>query len=163
MLRIVQNTPPWVWGVLVLLLALGFWQSRTRCVPRAALLPLPTVMLVFAVYGLVSGFGWQAVALGGWLAGFSVPMVVFRFLPAMPGVYRREDGRMQVPGSWWPGVWMLAIFMIRYAMGIAEARNWSGMEQPGLAMAVGLLLGMLSGLFVLRSLRILRVAFRDVR
>lgn len=163
MLKIVQNTPPWVWSVLALLLVLGFWQSRTRCLPRAALLPLPIVMLVFAIYGLVGGFGWKATALGGWLAGFSVLLVVLRFLPTMPGVYRREDGCVQIPGSWWPGVWMLAIFMIRYAMGIARARGWPGMEQPEWAMAIGLLLGMLSGFFVLRSLRILRAASRYMR
>ncbi|MDO5089977.1 MAG: hypothetical protein Q4D61_00390 [Cardiobacteriaceae bacterium] len=156
MLKIVQHTPAWVWGVLLLLLVLGFWQSRTRAVPRGALLLLPVMMPVFAVYGLVASFGWSAVALGGWLAGLLLPLGVLRFLPAMPGVHRREDGRIHVPGSRWPGVWMLAIFVIRYVLGAAAARHWPGMENVALVLPVAFALGMLGGLFVLRSVRILR-------
>ncbi|MDO4693393.1 MAG: hypothetical protein Q4A62_02040 [Eikenella sp.] len=143
---------------MLLLLVLGFRQSRTRAVPRGALLLLSVMMPVFAVYGLAAGFGWSAWVWGGWLAGLLLPLWSLRFLPAMPGAHLRQDGRIQVPGSRWPGVWMLAIFVMRYVLGVAAARHWPGMENVALVLPVAFALGMLGGFFVLRSVRILRAA-----
>lgn len=160
MLTIIQYTPIWVWFVLAVLLMLGFRQSRTRCLSRVALLPLPIVMPFLAVYGLVDAFGRCAPALGGWLAGFVAALLLLRVLPAMPRVQRCGDGRVQVAGSWWPLVWMLAIFSIRYGMGVAAARAWPVMNHSAWTAASGVILGVLSGLFALRNLRVLRAASR---
>lgn len=158
MLKIIQHTPIWVWFVLAVLLMLGFRQSRPRCLSRAALLPLPIVMPLLAVYGLVGAFGWHVSALGGWLAGFAAALLMLRVLPAMPKVQHCGNGRVQVAGSWWPLVWMLAFFSIRYGMGVAAARAWPIMNHFAWAVANGVALGVLSGLFALRNLRILRAA-----
>lgn len=44
------NTPIWVWPLLLVLIALGFMQSRQRTVP-----PQPIILVSTALYGLFLG------------------------------------------------------------------------------------------------------------
>lgn len=158
MLLILQHTPSWVWGVLVLLLALALWQNRSRYVARRTLLLTPGIILVFAAYGVASVFGHTPTAWGCWLLGLLLPLLLWPLLPAIPSVYQRADGYIHIPGSHWPGLWLLAVFLIRYIMGVAAARNWPQMQTVHFIAVSSGSLGLLAGLFILRSLRIARSA-----
>ena len=58
--RILANTPPWVWGLLAALVALGVSQLFTRRAGMARIMILPVAMTALAVFGLLSAFGGAA-------------------------------------------------------------------------------------------------------
>ena len=56
-IEILKRTPPWVFALFLVLLALGCIQSRNRTVGRRRLLLLSIAMLTLSYYGVVAAFG----------------------------------------------------------------------------------------------------------
>ena len=69
---ILQHTPPWVWGLLAALVALGLTHVKTRqmTLRRAALMPV--VMAGLSLSGVLSSFGGHALPMLAWVAGAAV-------------------------------------------------------------------------------------------
>lgn len=86
-LEILGRTPIWVWPLFLLLLYLGYTQTRTRPVPAARLAVLPVLMPGLSMFGMLSVFGAVAVALAmnpslPQLALFTVAVSVAYGLPS---------------------------------------------------------------------------------
>lgn len=154
-LEILKRTPIWVWPLFLLLLYLGFAQTRTRTVGTARLAILPVLMPALSFFGLVSVFGSNAIALACWLAALLLTAASMRAIGAPRGVTYSPDSRtFIVPGSWWPLALIMVIFFTRYAVAVALARNASLAHLGMFTVLVSAAYGLPSGFFVGRALNI---------
>ncbi len=158
---IVRGTPAWVGLLLAALLALGYSNTRERSVPTARLVLLPLSMLGLALWGVQSAFGASghlAGLLALWALGFATVLAVAWRGAAPAGTrYDPATQRIHLPGSWVPLGLILAVFLMKYSIGVQLAMEPALAQQPGFASAVSALYGLLSGLFAARALRVLRL------
>lgn len=160
-LRILANTPPWVWGLLAALLALGISQmfARSASLPRVIL--LPAAMTGLALYGIFSLFGANPAALLAWCAtaALAVPAVLRQPLPAGTR-YDVAARRFVLPGSALPLLLILGIFLTKYVVGVTLAMEPALGGDALFAPAVSAVYGAFSGIFLGRALRLWRLAKR---
>ncbi len=153
--RIISNTPIWVWGLLLALLALGFSQTRARLAGLHRLLILPLAMTGIALSGMLSGFGAAPLMLLIWIAAASIGTwrVIRRPLPPLTR-YDASTGLYYLPGSWLPMVLILGIFTVKYAVGVALAMQPALAVNAAFTAATGILYGLFSGVFIGRAMRL---------
>lgn len=150
LLAVLTHTPSWVFVVFMVLLVLGYQQSRDRTVSRRRLLLLPVAMLGLSFYGVASSFGLGLLSCFAWALGVGA-VTSFFSKRLKSSVQPGPAGSFLVQGSWWPLALMMAIFFIKYVTGYALARNLTIVFQPWFVGAVSLSLGILSGAFFARA------------
>jgi hypothetical protein len=156
MADILRYTPTWVWGLLAALLALGFWQTRTRSLTRARLLTLPLTLLGLGLWSTSSSFAALPLAAGVWLAALAASFFVSRRLPAPAGTrWDAVDDRLHLPGSWLPLALIAAMFTLRYCATVAQVLHPAWRGDPALVLPLAALYGALGGLFLGRALGLL--------
>jgi ABC-type amino acid transport system permease subunit len=69
LIEIIRNTPRWVFVLFIVLLVMGYQQSKNRTASRLSVGILPMVFLILAFYGVVSAFGTDPVGLVLWALG----------------------------------------------------------------------------------------------
>lgn len=161
MLRILSNTPPWVWILFAALLALGISQMFTRTASLARVMALPAAMTVLALYGIFSAFGAAPATLLAWCAAaaLSLPALLVRPVPA--GIrYDAATRRFTLPGSTQPLWLILGIFLTKYIVGAMLAMQPALANDSAFALTVAVLYGLFSGIFLGRALRLWRLAKR---
>lgn len=162
---IVRHTPPWVWGLLAALLALGASQMREReaGLPRVLLMPLG--MAAFSVAGLASAFGAHpAGTLGAWLlAALLVAGAGLLWRAQAPaGVrYYAGEGRFLLPGSAVPLLLVLGIFLTKYIVGVELALQPALAHDTAFTLQVATLYGLFNGMFLARAARLWRLTRAD--
>jgi hypothetical protein len=155
-LTVLSRTPPWVWAILAVLVALGLKQSRDHGVTRARLVAQPLALCALSLVSTASAFGLQARPLAGWALGLALGLLLNRTLALPRQVQALTGGRWAIGGSWAPLVLLMLIFWLRYAVAASLAVS-PGLAQAGLfVLAACLLYGAASGLFVARALRVLQ-------
>lgn len=160
LIEILRRTPTWVFGILLVLVVLGYRQSRDRGV-RGNLLPLlPITMIALSLYGVLGAFGLTPLGLGVWLLGIAIAAGSGRgsTLLRRGVVYSEATRTFFVPGRWWPLALMMLIFLIRYAVAVAIARRLPVVETSAFVGLVSFGYGLLSGVFLARALAIWQVA-----
>ncbi len=100
LISILQNTPHWVWWLLVAVISLGVSQTQPRHRTLRAATAIPIVMAALSFYGVVSLFAAQSIALVAWAA-----VLVALKLSHAAGVgskvrWLAAELRLLVPGSW---------------------------------------------------------------
>jgi len=156
--QILTHTPAPVWGILAALLVLGLLQTRDRIVSRPRVLLLPVAMSALSLHAALKAF---AAAAGGlpvlpaWAAGFALGWAANLVLRWPGRVEALAPGRWRVAGSWAPLALMLAIFVLRYAVGVALALQPALGTDLGVAAGCTLLYGLASGLLAARAHRVL--------
>lgn len=155
---ILERTPRWVWGVLVLLVVLGLTQSRDHVVGRLRLLLMPTVLGLLSLAAVAKAFGAQPLAALAWLAGLAVGIAAYTVLRLPMHAQALTDRRFAVGGSWLPLGLMLGVFGLRYATSVALAISPALARDASLALPASLAFGLMAGLFAGRSLRVLGLA-----
>ena len=60
LIQIVRHTPPWVWGLLAALVALGLSQTLPRQMSTRRVTVLPIVLLALSLAGVATTFSHQA-------------------------------------------------------------------------------------------------------
>ena len=155
LLQIAQHTPIWVWGLLVALVAYGLSQARARAVSLTRMTVLPLVLLALSFSGVVSTFAHATIAILAWAVGVIAAVTVGRRFMTVPGAsWSAETGLLQVPGSWMPMVLMLALFLIKYGVGVTLAMNPAMALDTSFGACCGFAYGGFSGLFAARALRL---------
>ena len=159
---IVRQTPLWVAGVLAGLAWLGFSATRSRRVHLARLLAMPAIMGALALWGVQSAFistGQLPTLLALWALCYAAVLAVGSRLAAPAGArYDAAARSFHLPGSWVPMGLILAVFLMKYGIGVQLAMEPALAHQSRFACVVTALYGALSGLFAARSLRVLRLA-----
>ena len=162
-IEIVRRTPAWVFVLFIALLVLGWSQSRTRSVTRIRLSLLPFAMLVLSFCGVLSSFGTVSLGMLCWALGVGVAALSGLRVPAMKGVsYSSACRSFTIPGSWVPLSLMMAIFFIKYGVGVILARRLPIAFTQEFVGLISYCYGFFSGLFLARSLAVWRVAKRTV-
>lgn len=166
---ILQRTPGWVWLLLAGLLALGASQLVARRVSLARTLVLPVAMTTLAGWGITSAFaatGTPALPLTAWLAVAAlVCAALWRWQPH-PAAGTRYDAaarRFHLPGSALPLLLILAVFCNKYAVGVETALAPAHAADTVLALAVAAVYGLFTGVFLVRALRLWRLAHAGAR
>jgi hypothetical protein len=151
--QLMSQTPPWVFAVFMMLLVLGLLQSKPRTVAVKTVLILPLAMLLFSLFGVYSAFQLSFSTIGGWGIGFALALWGGLKLAQPKQVrFSVQDNQFTIPGSWTPLALMMAIFMTKFFVGFAIARHLSIIDQQSFSMAVAVLYGAFSGIFVARGL-----------
>jgi hypothetical protein len=161
-LTIVQRTPVWVWGLLSGLLALGAIQLRTRRLGLGRVLA-PAIGL--ALFGLVSlgsdlaATRWLAPGLLAWALGAGLLLWVMGRAPLRAGTtYDPASRQFSVPGSVLPLLTIVAIFLLKYGLGVELAMQPALRQDPAFALAMAAGYGLLTGLFAVRPVGLWRLA-----
>ena len=158
LVQILVHTPLYVWGLLAALILLGVWQSRSRQVTPRRLFALPLVLMGLGLWSLSGGVAarpWLGLL---WLATLAVATALFRRLPVRAGAqWLPASGHLYLPGSWLPIVLILAIFSLRYVLGVETALHpeWQTLVQVQAPLAV--FAGLLTGLSLGRTLGLLNL------
>jgi hypothetical protein len=156
--QIVSNTPVWVWGLLVALLALGFSQARRRTIGWTRIVLPPLGLAGFSLWGTFSAFGGSPAVLGTWFAAAVMLMLMVTRLNAPQGSrYDAASRRFTLPGSWVPMALIMGIFLTRYAVGATLAMHPELRFDANFSLAVATLYGVFSGIFAGRTARLLRL------
>jgi hypothetical protein len=153
---ILRHTPPWVWGLLTLLVVLGLSQTRDRAVSLTRIVALPLGMSLFAMHGNASMFHASPWTWVLWLSAALASTAWFATSDLPAG--QRYDARtrlVHMPGSWEPLLLMMAIFSIRYAVAVALALHPQARGDLAVAAIVATLYGGLGGIFIGRMVRTL--------
>ncbi|MBL8389491.1 MAG: hypothetical protein JNK17_14860 [Hydrogenophaga sp.] len=163
--EIVARTPRWVWGLLAALTLLGVTQLRTRRLPlRRAVAPAIGLAL-FSLFSLgkdLAGTPWLAPGLLVWLAAFGSLMLAATRSGPRPGTtYDPLSRRFVVPGSVLPLLTILAIFLLKYAVGVELAMQPSLRLEPGFALLLCAGYGALTGYFAARPFALWQLASRQ--
>jgi hypothetical protein len=159
LMEILKRTPPWVFVLFFLLLAFGYYQTKPRVLPIRRVAILPTVMIGVSIFSVVSAFGISIAAVSGWITGVVCALILNRWLGWPWDVsYSKTRRLFALRGSWFPLALMMAIFLVRYAVGVLFARRLSVTNSQMFASAVSLVYGLLSGVFLAGAVRTWRLS-----
>ncbi|MEO8315261.1 MAG: DUF6622 family protein, partial [Pseudomonadota bacterium] len=139
-------------------------QARKRRVPVWLALVLPATMVILSLSGVLQYVGLWWPALLAWALGVSVTSALgLRAMRVETTTYDASSGKLTIAGSWAPLFVILAIFCVRYAMGVAKGLELEEVHSPSVQITISLVLGALSGFFAARGLLFWRVhaASRD--
>ena len=164
--RIVQGTPGWVWGLLAGLLLLGALQMRTRSVAPARTVLLPLGLALFSLGGLARDLmttPWLLPAVALWmLTAAALLAIAWNRRPPAGVHYEPATRRIRLPGSVVPLLIILAIFLVKYVVGVELALQPALREQTAFALGLAVASGALSGLLAARNAGLWRVARQRV-
>jgi len=77
--------------------------------------------------------------------------------PSPLGVsYSTKELSFSVPGSWLPFYLMMAIFALKYTVGVILARQLPSLHEKSFIASVSLFYGLIGGIFLFRALLIWR-------
>lgn len=159
MMPILSNTPPWVYGLFVLLLVFGLMQTRTRNVGRVPALLLPVGMVALSLAGIRSSFGLRPVPMTSWAVALAISAWVgFTLRRDLQVAYDKSARAFRVPGSWWPLLVIMAIFFTKYVYAVMQALKVDVIAAPLFIVALSAVYGVLSGYFAARALNLMRLA-----
>jgi hypothetical protein len=153
---IVSHTPPQVWGVLALLVAIGLNQARTRDVAPTRVIAVPAALGVYSLWSASSAFAGadSAMLLAAWLGGLALGAASNRALDLPRRCSANADGSFRIEGSFAPLALMLCVFLTRYVNGIATALHPALVGSPGWVIVATLVFAFPAGLFVARSRKV---------
>ena len=122
LLQILTRTPPWVFPLFLLLMAIGLWMRRERTLPVVRAVTFPLAMLLLSALGAIAGFGASATTLAGGVSGMSFTSALGYRRAKPDGVHVDAERRtVTLPGSWRPLALMMIVFFLKYAVGVMQA------------------------------------------
>jgi hypothetical protein len=150
--RILEHTPVWVWLILAALVALGLLQTRARTISRARAYTLPLIFIALSLSGIVRGAGSFPIALGAWAGGAMAAWLLLRQAVAVRHAsWLPATASFHVPGSWLPLTLIVGLFLLKYAVGVAQALHPQLGTDTGFQGMTNGIYGVFAGLFWARS------------
>jgi hypothetical protein len=159
LIQILLHTPRWVFVLFFALLALGVSQLFSREVPLRRASMLPVAMVGLSLYGVVSAFHAQPLALAAWAACGAVTVALTLRVP-LPAAVRYEPATRSfaMPGSVVPLALMMGVFFTKYAAGVVFSQAPQLTADAAIALGLSALYGVFSGLFLGRAVRLWKLA-----
>lgn len=147
LVQILLHTPVYVWAILAFLLYRGVLAARDRDITVARLTVIPLLMLALGLQSLVAQFGVVTAAMAVWLAG-AILIAWQRWAFGASRLSAGATGRLRIKGSWTPMLLMLAVFAIKYTLGVLQAIRPDIAGNTGVALPASGLLGLCNGYFL---------------
>ena len=147
LVQILLHTPVYVWAILAFLLHRGVLAARDRDITLARLMVVPLLMMALGLQSLVTQFGVASVATAVWLVG-TILIGWQRWAFGASRVSAGAGGGLRIRGSWTPLLLMLAVFMIKYTIGVLQVIRPDIAENAGFALPASGLLGLCNGYFL---------------
>jgi hypothetical protein len=161
---ILASTPRWVWFLLAGLLWLGLGMTRGKTISASRAAIMPVVMTSLSLWGTISAFGrselFGSVLLVWAVAAVVLAAAVARMSPPAAMHYDASSRRFTVPGSWVPLLLILALFLVKYMVGIEVAMQPALAHDGSYSLPYAAIYGVSSGIFAGRALRMGRLAMR---
>jgi len=161
--QIVANTPLWVWPLMAFVLWLGLQGLRPRVVPWWRLAILPAVGLATSLAGIAQSAHPTWAAAGWALALLAFLPLGWAFGQGRPVRLRPEDGKLEIAGGWFALGFGVAIFAVRYAMGVLFGVLPALRAEPLWICVSGAVGGMVAGIGIGWLANLLRRARRSTR
>lgn len=148
MIEALKHTPIWVFGVLIVLLVVGYLQSKDRKVSFLQVMILPIFMVGLSLYGVIGAFGFGK-SLLFYMAGlvFGIWFNIFLNLPKN-ATFDGQKKVFFVQGSFTPLALMMCIFVTKYIVGFIKATSLHVMDNFLFIVLFSVIFGILSGMFV---------------
>ena len=158
---IIRGTPLWVWGLLALVLYLGYTSTRDRTIDARRALILPLAMFGMSLSFMLGG-AVPAEVLAPWGVALALGAAGGAGLGLASGAAPGEKPMtIDLKGEWLSLALIIAMFSSRYVFAVMIAMT------PGLASDLSFLItraavvGLLGGLFLGRGLTIAWVGLRS--
>ncbi len=151
------SIPAWVPALLLGLVFLGYRQSQPRLVKPQALVAVALAMFGLSLFGVVSAFGGEPLALLAWAVAYAVTLLLGA-RQFGSGSLSAVGTSVHIPGSWVPLALILAIFLAKFLLGFAAGVHSPLLHQPSFIAIMSAILGALSGGFGARALAVHRCA-----
>jgi hypothetical protein len=150
----IEHTPVWVFPLFALVLWLGARHLRTRERKLAPLFILPAIVLIMAAVNLAMSSADLTLVIPAFAASLVIGAgigwnLVPRGVRPLPG-----QGRVEVPGSVAPLLVVIAIVILRYAIGYMYGRWPELRADPALALEFSATGALLAGIVWGRILRL---------
>ncbi len=157
MIEIIKHTPIWVFVLFIALLYLGYSQSKDRQVNANRIFILPVAMILLSLYGILSAFGTMVMSYIVWFLAGSISLLLGLKIFSLKRIeYNPLEKVFHIPGSWIPMLLILVIFFIKYFVGVVVAKELPMIHQIEFILCISILYGCISGLFLSRSIIVLR-------
>ena len=160
-MQTLQHIPVWVFALLIVLVALGWVQTRTRQLPKQRLLGINIALTVFTLVGVVQQWRptpWLGLGLLSWAAaGLLVTWALGQGAAPAGASYDPETRRFTVPGSWLPLALFIAIFACKFVVGMLSATAPEQLHSMQAAIGISALYGVFSGVLNARAWRLLKL------
>lgn len=119
---IVSHTPLWVFGLFVLLAAMGIMALRARLVRLPRILITPAVFIVWGIEGLVTKPQFSSVLASEWVLAVAAGAALAAATTRLPALRVDRARRLiHLPGSVRPLIRVMVIFCAKYALAVAAA------------------------------------------
>ncbi|WP_035852692.1 DUF6622 family protein [Deefgea rivuli] len=152
--QILRHTPLWVWGVLLLLLVLGWRARQDRELSLNQTLILPLVILVLTTKSLLGHFSQPTVWLV-WGVGLALALLGMALLGVSERMrFNPQQKTLYIAGSWLPMALMLGVFISKYCFEVALAVNPQWATQMSFAFLIALTYGVFNGLMFRNLLQV---------
>jgi hypothetical protein len=146
---IIAGTPTWVWALLVLLVYLGTRALRSQTAPLWRIAILPTVFVVWGLYGLIASNNVSLQRTAPWLLALAVGTAIgFTIAGLRPIRADRTHGLVHVAGGPFTLVLSLLIFAIKYVFGVLHAMDPTAFADARFWLTELAVSGVLTGMFI---------------
>lgn len=160
MLAFLHHVPWWVLPLFGYLLVQGLKQMQARRVSLRRVVLLPLVMLAWSLARKFGGEAWEPQLLAS-LLGIALGLAVSLLAGVPRGLaYDGATREVWVPGSPWPLILMMAVFALRFALGVLQARAPALAAAPEFLVGSRLVLGLFGGIFLARLVAVLLLVGR---
>jgi hypothetical protein len=151
------SIPSWVPVLFLVLVVVGYRQSRPRTVRPGTVFAVALAMVGLSLYGVVSAFGLDPLALSQWVLCYAAAVAVgakYFFARGLTAV----GASVRIPGSWLPLVSLITIFAAKFVLGFAAAVGSPVLHEAWFIAGVSGVLGAMSGGFAARAVAVRRCA-----
>ncbi len=157
---ILSHVPLWVPLLLLLLIAIGLLQRRSRAVHPLVTDVVAVALLALSIIGVQQAFGLKPESVIAWIVGVGLAQVLGGRFFGADGLTLADSSKVHVPGSWVPMVLMMGIFALRFVVGAAQGAGLAFAFTTAFVVIISFALGVCSGGFLARALAIRRCARR---
>lgn len=151
------HTPLWVWPLFAVMLWLGARNVSTRERALAPMFALPAIVLAIGLFEIATSSADLTLAIPAFAVSLALGVAIGWNLVPGDVVRRREQGRVLVPGSAAPLLIVIALLVLRYAMGYTYGRWPELRSDPALTLEFGATGALLAGILWGRALRLVQI------
>jgi hypothetical protein len=153
----IAHTPLWVWPLFAVMLWLGARNLSTRERPLARMFILPAIILVIGLFNIATSSADLTLVLPAFVVSLAIGVAIGWNLVPRGVVPLREQGRVVVPGSIAPLLVVIAVLILRYAVGYTYGRWPELRSDPALTLEFAATGALLAGIVWGRALRFVRI------